>query len=50
MIGLAKHSETEEDLVVYEDEASRLWVRPLGMFREKVEIDGKQIPRFEYIL
>lgn len=53
VIGVAKHSETQEDLVIYEalydNEVSKLWVRPLNMFLEYIEIDGKQIPRFEYI-
>jgi hypothetical protein len=52
IIGVAKHSETLEDLVVYEhddNELSKLWVRPLGMFLETVTVDGKEIPRFEYI-
>lgn len=51
--GVCKHSETLEDLVVYEtlydNELSKLWVRPIGMFLEKVEVDGKKVPRFEYI-
>ena len=53
VIGTAKHSETLEDLVVYEslydNQTSKLWVRPLMMFIETVEIGGKKIPRFEYI-
>lgn len=52
VIGTAKHSETLEDLVVYEslyeNKLSRLWVRPLAMFLEDVEVDGKKVPRFEY--
>lgn len=52
-LGLAKHSETLEDLVVYislyENETSQLWVRPLAMFMEEVEIEGKKKPRFEFI-
>lgn len=51
VIGVAKHSETEEDVVVYRALYGEggLWVRPLEMFREKVEIAGKSIPRFELI-
>ncbi|MES2060059.1 MAG: DUF1653 domain-containing protein [Patescibacteria group bacterium] len=53
VIGMAKHSETLEELVVYEalyeNETSKLWVRPLEMFAGTIEIDGKQIRRFEYI-
>lgn len=53
VIGVAKHSETLEDLVVYEalydNELSKLWIRPLKMFTEMVEVDGKSVPRFEYI-
>lgn len=53
VIGIAKHSETLEDLVVYEslyeNKVSKLWVRPLSMFLEEVEVDGRKIPRFKYI-
>ena len=53
VIGLAKHSETLEDLVVYEalydNPKSKTWVRPLAMFTELVEIDSEQKPRFEYL-
>jgi hypothetical protein len=53
VIGVAKHSETLEDLVVYEalyeNPKSKLWVRPLNNFTENIEIDGKQTPRFQYI-
>ena len=50
VIGLAKHSETLEDLVVYRALYGQndLWVRPLKMFNEEVEINGKKIPRFKY--
>ena len=48
VIGTARHSETEEWLVVYRclygDHS--LWVRPLDMFLESVEVAGKQVPRF----
>lgn len=52
VIGVAKHSETLEDMVVYEEptnELSKLWVRPASMFTEEVEVDGKKIKRFEYL-
>ncbi|PIQ35670.1 MAG: hypothetical protein COW60_02710 [Candidatus Yonathbacteria bacterium CG17_big_fil_post_rev_8_21_14_2_50_43_9] len=53
VIGVAKHSETLEDMVIYEalydNEVSKLWARPLAMFEEMVEIEGLQKPRFEYV-
>ncbi len=53
VIGVAKHSETLEDLVtyycLYPNTTSQLWVRPLAMFQEKVMVVGKNVPRFEYI-
>jgi hypothetical protein len=51
VIGIAKHSETEEDVVVYRAlyGAFGLWVRPVDMFCEKVEIGGEIVPRFELI-
>ena len=51
VIDVAKHSETEEEHVVYRTLYGdySLWVRPLAMFIETVELDGKQIARFEYI-
>ena len=52
VIGVAKHSETLEDLVVYkalyQTEAENLWVRPLKMFTETLCIEGKEIPRFKF--
>lgn len=49
--GVAKHSETLEEMVVYRALYGEggLWVRPKGMFLEIVEKDGKQFPRFDYI-
>lgn len=52
VIGVAKHSETEEQLVVYKalyEDKQRLWVRPLAMFTESITRDGKTLPRFKYI-
>lgn len=51
LIGLAKHSETLEELVVYRAlyGAGELWVRPAKMWNETVLVDGKEVPRFQYI-
>lgn len=53
VIGIAKHSESLEDLVVYiplyDNEMSKIWVRPLAMFEEEIEWEGKKMPRFEYL-
>lgn len=51
LIGIAKDSETLEDLVVYQALYGdhQLWVRPAEMFFGKVERDGKVMPRFEEI-
>jgi hypothetical protein len=51
VIGVARHSETEEELVVYRKEYDDhgLWVRPLAMFLESVEVEGKMVLRFEYL-
>ena len=48
VLGVARHSETAEQLVVYRPEYgdSGLWVRPLAMFFEHVEVDGQWVPRF----
>lgn len=49
VLHLAKHSETEEDMVVYQALYGKkgIWVRPLSMFLEKVEVNGKYVNRFE---
>jgi hypothetical protein len=51
VIGVVRHSETLEDLVVYKALYGNydLWVRPLNMFLEEVEVNGKKVKRFEYI-
>ena len=53
VIGIARHSETLEELVVYralyQNKGENLWVRPLKMFLEEVEIEGKKMPRFEFL-
>ncbi|MEE4279834.1 MAG: DUF1653 domain-containing protein [Halieaceae bacterium] len=49
--GVARHSETEELLVVYRPRygEGELWVRPLAMFIESVRVDGDEVPRFKRI-
>ena len=56
VLGMAHHSETLEELVVYEAQyespefgKNAIWVRPAKMFLEEVEIDGEKKPRFEFI-
>ncbi len=51
VIGVARHSETEEELVVYRPEYGDrgLWVRPHNMFTESVNVNGQLVPRFEYL-
>ncbi|MBX3448510.1 MAG: DUF1653 domain-containing protein [Planctomycetaceae bacterium] len=51
VLAVARHSETEEELVVYRlDYGDRSWwVRPRTMFEETVEINGQTVPRFQYV-
>ena len=55
VIGVARHSETLEEMVVYkalyESEFGKdtLWVRPKVMFLETVTVDGKEVPRFTFL-
>ena len=51
VIGYAKHSETLEDMVVYQAMYGEhgIWVRPKTMFEEVIERDGKTFRRFEPI-
>jgi len=48
VIGVARHSETLEPVVVYRPlyGEGALWVRPHAMFVETVEVDGLEVPRF----
>ena len=48
VIGIARHSESDEQLVVYRClyDNNSLWVRPLPMFCEKVCYEGRWVPRF----
>ena len=56
VIGAARHSETEEELIVYRQlydsqafPKGAIWVRPKAMFLETVEVDGKHVPRFAFL-
>jgi hypothetical protein len=51
VIDIAKHSETEEEVVVYRTLYGdfSLWVRPLDMFIEEIEYEGQRVKRFTYV-
>tara|TARA_R110002167_G_scaffold89012_6_gene240065 strand:+ start:1502 stop:1714 length:213 start_codon:yes stop_codon:yes gene_type:complete len=51
VIGVARHSETEEEHVVYRPLYGErgLWIRPLSMFDETIEHDGVKVKRFTFI-
>lgn len=51
VLGVARHSETEEELVVYRQDYGDcgLWVRPLQMFTETISFNERQVPRFQWI-
>jgi len=51
VVGVAKHSETEEEVVVYRALYGErgLWVRPLVMFLETVVVEGRPQPRFQFV-
>jgi len=50
VVGVARHSETGEEYVVYRCLYGdfSLWVRPLDMFTEQVVVDGRRVPRFAW--
>ena len=55
VLGVGRHTETLEKLVLYqalydsEEYGNKaLWVRPLNMFLETAEVDGKPVPRFTF--
>jgi hypothetical protein len=56
VIGIATHSETLEEMVIYEalyeiegKGFNSLWVRPKKMFEEKIELNGTMVNRFQYL-
>ena len=56
VIGIARHSETREEMVIYKalyqcDQFgdSQVWVRPKTMFFEQVSHQGCDVPRFKWV-
>ena len=51
VLGVARHSEVMEEFVVYQAlyGQQELWIRPRGMFCDKVVANGTEVPRFQYI-
>ena len=51
VLGVARHSETNEPLVVYRPlyNDTGFWVRPLAMFVETVMVNGQAVPRFAFL-
>lgn len=51
VLGIAKHSETQEEMVVYRAlyGEREIWVRPASMWNEQIQKDGKTFSRFTYI-
>jgi hypothetical protein len=51
VVMIAKHSETLEDFVVYQALYGEkgMWIRPLAMFEEMVQVEGQAVKRFAYV-
>jgi hypothetical protein len=51
VIEVATHSETQEQLVVYRTLYGdySMWVRPLEMFEESIQVDGQEVARFTFV-
>ena len=51
VLSVARHSETLEELVVYQKQYddNSVWVGPMDMFLENTKVDGKTVPRFLYL-
>jgi len=51
VLHVARHEETLEPLVIYQsvENPSQIWARPIDVFQECVESNGRILPRFQYI-
>ncbi len=51
LLDVVRHSETLEPMVLYQPlyEGSTLWVRPAGMWSERVMVDGREVERFAWV-
>lgn len=51
VIGMATHSETLEEMVIYKAlyDDGKVWVRPAAMWNEEITINGKSVKRFQII-
>jgi cyclomaltodextrinase / maltogenic alpha-amylase / neopullulanase len=50
VIGVAKHSETLEEFVVYKEQGkSAFWIRPKSLFLENITVKDIKVPRFTHI-
>lgn len=51
LLFLARHTETMEELVIYQDikDPAKIWARPAAMWEETVQTGGQAVPRFEYL-
>ena len=51
LLTVARHSETLEEMIVYQDvnRPEKVWARPASMWEETVEVNGERVLRFQYI-
>ena len=51
ILGIARHSETLEELVIYQAlyGENNIWARPIKNFLDEVEINGQKVPRFKFV-
>jgi hypothetical protein len=51
VLHIAKHSETHEDMVVYQDinSPNKIWVRPASMWNDDITVNGETVKRFQLL-